>query len=186
MINLLPDESKKQIRAARSNVILFNYIVIIFLAVIFLFGVFAAVYIVLTNTKMSAENVIKDNRSRTTSYNTVQQQSEVLKQSLSSTKSILDKEVVYSKVLTGIAGAMPAGVVINNLTLTPTTLGSPITLQAYAKTTDDALKLKDSFQKSPLFSSVSFQSLTPGVASVASGYPIGISLSLIINKSAAK
>lgn len=186
MINLLPDDSKKQIRAARSNVILFNYIVIIFLAVIFLFGVFAAVYIVLTNTKVSAENVIKDNRSRTTSYNTVRQQSEVLKQSLSSTKSILDKEVVYSKVLTGIAGAMPTGVVINNLSLTPTTLGSPITLQAYAKTTDDALKLKDSFQKSPLFSSVSFQSLTPGVASVASGYPIGISLSLIINKSAAK
>lgn len=186
MINLLPDDSKKQIRAARSNVILMNYVVIIILAVVFLVGVFAAVYIVLTNTKSNAETVIKDNRSRTTSYGTVQQQTAALKQGLASSKLILDQEVVYSKVLTGIAGAMPSGVVINNLTLTPTTLGSPITLQAYAKTTADALELKDSFQKSPLFSNVSFQSLTPGVASIASGYPIGISLSLVINKSAAK
>lgn len=186
MINLLPDEMKKETRAARSNVTLFNYIIIIFLAFLFLTGVFATVYIVLTNTKTDAENVIKQNHSRTSSYTSVQQQADSLRSSLATAKAILDKQTLYSKVLVGIAGAMPTGVVISTLNLSPTALGTPITLQAYAKTTADALKLKDSFQQSSLFSSVSFQSLTPGSASAASGYPIGITLSLTINKSAAK
>jgi Tfp pilus assembly protein PilN len=186
MINLLPDEVKKEIRAARSNVALFNYIIIIFLAVLFLAGIFATVYVVLTNTKTNAENVIKENHSRTTSYTSVQQQADSLKASLSTAKTILDRQTLYSKVLTGIAGAMPSGVVISNLNLSPTALGTPITLQAYAKSTADALKLKDNFQRSSLFSGVSFQSLTPGSASAASGYPIGITLSLTINKGAAQ
>jgi Tfp pilus assembly protein PilN len=186
MINLIPDDTKKQIRAARSNVTLFNYIIIIFLALIFLFGVFAALYTVLTNTKLNAENVITDNRKRITSFNEVRQQAGVLTQSLAMAKAILDKEIAYSKVLTGIASAMPAGVVLSNLTLDPSTLGSPITLQAYARSTSDALKLKDSSQSSPLFSSVSFQTLSTGVSGAVSGYPIAITLSLIINKDAAK
>jgi len=186
MINLLPDDFKKEIRAARTNVTLLNYIIIIFFGVVFLCVVFIAVYFILGNTKSNAEAIVKDNSSRTTSYSNVEQQASNLTQSLAGAKVILDNEVVYSKILTGIAAAMPAGVVLGSLSLSPSSLGTPTTLQAFAKSTDAALQLKTNFQQSPLFSGVSFQSLTDNVASSASGYPISVSLNVTINKSAAK
>jgi Tfp pilus assembly protein PilN len=186
MINLLPDDFKKEVRAARTNVTLLNYIIIVFLGVIFLCGAFIAVYFILSNTKSNAEAITKDNSSRTTSYSTVEQQAGDLTQSLAGAKVILDNEVDYSKILTNIAAAMPDGVVLSGLTLTPSSLGTPTTLQAYAKTTADALQLKTNFQQSALFSSVAFQSLTASTASSASGYPISVSISVTINKVAAQ
>jgi len=135
-------------------------------------------------TKADAETTLAANASKSTAYSSVQAQANSLKASLTSAKTILDKEVDYTKILTGIARVMPAGVVLDTLSLSPTTLGVPITLQAYAKTTSAALALKDNFQKSPLFSSVTFLSLSNG-ASQATGYPVSISLSLTINRSAA-
>jgi hypothetical protein len=184
VINLLPDDAKRQIRAGRTNVILLNYIIITILAVLFLFGATAASYFVLNNTKTNAEVVIKDNRARSTTFVSVQKQAESFRTTLASTKKILDKEIVYTKLITSIAGAMPNGVIISTLALSPSILGAPTTLQAYGKTTADALKLKDNFQKSPLFSNVNFQIVSQGVSSAAAGYPIGISLSLTLNKSA--
>ncbi|MBC7943096.1 PilN domain-containing protein [Candidatus Saccharibacteria bacterium] len=185
MINLLPGDAKKEIHAARTNVILINYIIIVALGVVFLCLISIAVYFVIMSTKARAETVVADNTAKSTAYSTVRSQADALKSSLANAKNILDKEVVYTKVITGIASVMPAGVVLDNLNLSPATLGVPITIQAYAKTTKDALALKSSFQQSPLFSGVTFISLTSGSQGQAE-YPITVSLSLTINKSAAK
>jgi hypothetical protein len=185
MINLLPEESKKDIRAARSNVTLLNYILILGLGVIFLGIICGGVYFVLLGTQADAERLIAVNNSKSSAYASVQQQGTALRAGLSSAKTILDQEVVYTKILTGIAALMPTGVVLNGLTLSPATLGTPTTMQFYTKTTEDALKLKDNFQASPLFSNVSFQSLSSST-SQSGDYPVSAMLSLTINKSAAR
>ncbi|MBC7868633.1 PilN domain-containing protein [Candidatus Saccharibacteria bacterium] len=185
MINLLPDDAKREIHAARTNVTLVKYILVLGLGVVFLCFISIAVYFVLMSTKASAEAIVAENTSKSTAYNSVKAQAQSLRSSLASAKTILDKEVAYTKVLTGIAQVMPAGVVLDTLSLSPTTLGVPITIQAYAKTTSDALALQDSFKKSPLFSSVTLVSLESSTQSKTDGYPIAISLSLIINKSVA-
>ena len=185
MINLLPNDAKAEIYAGRTNVTLVKYILILGLGTVFLCFISVAVYFVLMGTKASAEAIAADNASKSTAYSSVQGQANGLKSSLATAKIILDKEVDYTKVITGIARVMPAGVVLDTLSLSPTTLGVPITLQAYAKTTNDALALKDNFQKSALFSNVTFLSLSSSNAGQTDGYPISISLSLIINKSAA-
>ena len=184
MINLLPDGAKIEMRAARTNVTLVKYIFVLGFGAMFLCFISIAVYFVLINTEASAKATVAENTSKSTAYSSVQAQSNSLKASLSSAKIILDKEVDYTKILTGIARVMPAGVVLDALSLSPTTLGAPITLQAYAKTTSAALALKDSFQKSFLFSNVTFLSLASGT-SQATGYPVSISISLTINRSAA-
>lgn len=184
MINLLPDDAKVEIHAARTNVTLVKYIFVLGLGAVFLCLISVAVYFVLMNTQAAAEATVAENASKSTAYSSVQAQSNSLKASLAIAKTILDKEVDYTKVLTGIARVMPAGVVLDTLSLSPTTLGTPITLQAYAKTNSDALALKDSFKKSPLFSSVTLVSLASSTGQ-ANGYPISVSLSLIINKGAA-
>lgn len=185
MINLLPEEAKKDIRAARSNVTLLNYILILGLGVVFLGAICGGVYIVLMGMKADAERLITVNENKSSAYVTAQQQGTALRAGLTSAKAILDQEVVYTKILTDIATLMPSGVVLDGLTLSPSTLGAPTTMQFFAKTTDDALKLKDSFQASGLFSNVSFQSLS-SASEQSGGYSVSAILSLTINKSAVR
>jgi len=184
MINLLPDEAKKEIRAARTNIRLRNYLLMLGIGVIFLVGLCFAVYLALDGEKASAEAIINSNRSKSTSYGSVEAQGNMLRTSLTTAKSILDQEVLYSKVITGIAALTPSGVVIDGLSLAPTTFGGPLSLQVYAKSNEAALSLKEKFQSSPLFSSVNFQSLSSSTA--AGAYPVSATLSVVINKSAAK
>jgi Tfp pilus assembly protein PilN len=182
MINLLPDEFKKQIVAGRSNVKLVNYILILMVGIMFLASITAAVYFVIQGTKTNAENLIAANRAKSSSYSTVQAQADGLRASLTSAQSTLARETLYTKVVTGIAAVMPSGVVLQTLALSPATLGTPITLQAYAKTTDDALKFNDNFRQSPLFTNVSITSLDTPATSANSEYPVTINISVTINK----
>ncbi len=183
MINLLPDDAKTEIRAARTNVILVKYIAILGIGLIFLGSVFLGAYFVLLSTKASAQATIDENASKSTAYNSVKLAASSLTASLASAKSILDKEVDYTRILTSIAQAMPPGVVLDSLSLSPTTLGVPMTLQAFAKTTEAALALKTNFQKSTLFSNVTLISITDSPSGQTGAYPKTISLSLTINRS---
>jgi len=183
MINLLPDDAKKEIKAARTNVTLLKYIFVLATGVTFLIVVTAGIYFVLLGTKTSAESIIKYNQSKTSSYSSAQEQAQALRASLASAKTILDKEVRYSKVITGIAALMPQGAVLDTLSLSPTTFGTPTTLTIYARSTEDALAVKNNFQNSPFFSNVTFVSISN--TSQGGNYPITATLSLTINKGAA-
>ncbi|HRN96859.1 MAG TPA: PilN domain-containing protein [Candidatus Saccharibacteria bacterium] len=181
MINLLPDDAKRQIKAGRTNIILIRYMIFLVFGAIFLTLISAAVYLFLMNSKANAEQSIKIDSSKDSSYLSVQAQAAALRSSLTTAKSILDQEISYSNILDGIAKALPQGVVIDTLSLSASTLGTPITIQARAKSTEDALKLKDSFQKSPLFSNFSLQSISTN-KSGSNDYPVTATISVIINK----
>lgn len=182
MINLLPDDEKKQIIAARSNVTLINYILFLFMGAIFLGISSVVVHYAITDTKTNAEVLITENAKKSVSFSSVRTEAAALRATIAKAKGILDNEVLYTRILTGVAQAMPTGVVLENLSLSPATIGVPITVVAYAKSTEDALRLKENFQQSPLFSQVSFLSLASTAQSSAAGYPITVNLSLTINK----
>ncbi len=184
MINLLSEAAKKDIRAARTNVKLLNYIIILGFGVVFLIIVGTVVYFVLNNTQANAQKLISLNQSKSAAYTSVEAQGNTLRSELSSAKTILDQEVVYTKIITGIATLMPKGVILNSLSLSPATLGAPVTMQFFATTNAAALALKNSFQSSPLFSNVTFESLSS--TGGEDSYPVNVSLSLTINKSAAQ
>lgn len=181
MINLMPDETKRQIRAGHTNLTLLNYMVVLICATAFLAVIIVGVYLVLTGTKTSAQAHIDDSQSRTTAYKTVEAQATALRSGLATAKTVLDQEVDYSKIITGIAAALPDGVVLGALNLSPSTIGTPIVLQAYAKTTDDALALKQKFQSSPYLGNVTIQSLTTSGGSA--DYPVSISVGVTIKAS---
>ena len=181
MINLLPNDVKKEIKAARTNVSLLRYIFVLGAGIAFLCFIAVGVYFILMNTQTNADSAIKDNQSKTSSYSSSQAQAQALRASLANAKNILDKEVRYSKVITGIAALMPSGAVIDSLSLSPTTFGTPTTLTVYAKSTEAALSVKNSFQASPLFSNVAFVSIT-NASQAQSNYPITAILSVTINK----
>jgi Tfp pilus assembly protein PilN len=187
MINLLPYEEKRQIRASRFNSILLRYFIIMWIGGLFIAAVFGTSYVTLMNTKSSAESLLTANQNKSSAYSSVQQQAEQINSNLSSARNVFSQQILYSKVLIGIAQATPQGVVIDKLTLSPSTFGTSMSLQAYARSSDAALALKNAYQSSPIFSNVSIQNLSgngSGSSPVA-GYPVSITLNVTINKYAA-
>jgi Tfp pilus assembly protein PilN len=184
MINLMPDDAKKEIRSARVNVILTRYIFIILFAFGFLILLLGGSYVVLTQTKASAQRLIDANGTKAEVYSTTKAQVDALSSRLSETKSILNQEILYSNVLMNIGQQMPAGTVIDSIALdTASFAGTPITLKAYAKTTNAAVALREKFQSSPIFTKVNFESVS-GTTGI-DGYPVSVSMTLTVTKAAA-
>lgn len=182
MINLLPIEIKRQIRAGRTNTALIRYIVFLGISVAFLISACFMSYLILTSSKTAAEKLITINQSKNSSTSVITGQANSIIASLTTAKDILDQQTNYSDIITGIGAVLPSGIILDSLSLTNDTIGMPITLRAHARTTDDVASLKTNFQQSRLFSNFSLTSLTAGSNSSV-GYPVVISVGITINKS---
>lgn len=185
MINLLPNTSKAEIRAARANVLLVRYIMISLSAVGVLAGLIAGSYVVLNSARDSAQQKVNDNQANVSGYETTKQQADSFRSSLATAKSVLNQNISFIKLIYAISDAIPPNVILDSLTLDPATFGTKTLITASAKTFDDASKLKESFaSKQSLFSSVQLQSIQSGDSSGV-GYPVKVSLNVVINKGAA-
>lgn len=183
MINLLPPEDKRQLRAARTNVLLIRYNIMLVAAVVFLFAAVGVTYVYLNNTKNTAQTTINDNQAKVSGYAPVEAEATQFRSNLATAKLILDNQVTYTKIILQIASLMPAGTILQNLNLDSSTFGTSIPLTAEAKDYPSALSLKDSFQKSPLFSDVHFDSITSSASSTTDNpYPIAVTLDVTIKK----
>lgn len=182
MINLLPPEEKRQIRAARSNSLLFRYNVFSLGALIFLLAATAVTYLFLTSVQNRAEQTISDSQSRVSQYQDVRMEADTFKKDLATAKQILDREVTYTNVILQISRLLPSGVVLEQLDLDASTFGTPTTLTAKAKSNAAALQLKEAFQSSPLFEDVHFRTIT---SVEESDYPYAVTLGITITKKAA-
>lgn len=185
MINLLPPEEKRQLRAARTNSLLIRYNFFLLGAVAFLGLAVGITYVYLSNTKASAEQTISQNDAKVVSYAPVAAKAQQFRSNLSVAKQILNQEVAYTNVILAISRLLPGGVILEDLNLDSKTFGTETTLVAQAKDYSSALRLKNSFQNSPLFSNVHFQSIASNDGQT-SGYPVTVNLNVTIKKEAAK
>lgn len=185
MINLLPPDEKRQIRAARANTLLIRYNIASVIALLFIVAAIGFTYFYLSNAKSSAERTISENQSRVGSYGKVQAEAQQFRSNLATAKQILDKEVTYSKVAVSVASVLPPGVILKQLTLDAQTFGTPTVLAAEAKSYEAAIALKDAFQKSPLFTDAHFQNITNS-SDTTSEYPYSVNLNVTFAKGVAK
>lgn len=173
MINLLPSETKRQLKAARANVLLLRYTTLIAAAVGFLaIGTFS-VYLVMGNIKSNAENAITENHSKISNYASVQSAANEFRTNLSTAKTIMDKEIIYSDTVISIAQIIPSGVILDNLNLDASSFGSPMTINAKAVNYERAIALKVALEQSSMFSNVSFTTVS---SDGSGGYPYSASL----------
>ncbi len=186
MINLLPNEKKTEIRAARTNVLLLRYSGILLLAILFILGSMYVSRTVLGFTKTSSEEVIASNDIKAGVYSSTKGQVDALSASLSETKTILDQEVLYSKVFVNIGQLMPPGTIFDKLALDANSFaGAAVSTKAYAKTSADVLALRQRFESSPIFSSVTFQTISESGSGI-SGYPVSVDMTFTLNRTAAQ
>lgn len=181
MINLLPDEMKKEIVAARHNILLIRYILMSLLAIGSLYMVTSSSEQILSNTKDSAEELIATNTTEAGVYSETKQKVTELSTKLSSARTILDQEVKFSDLITGMAALMPEGTIIKELKLNKENLSSPTTIIAFGKTTESILEMQTAFRGSMLFSSVEFQTIDQSESEVP-GYPVKAPMTVVFNQ----
>lgn len=183
MINLMSPDVKKELRAARTNVTLLHYMVVIIISAAFLALILWGSFILLGQIQDSSKRLIDANDTKAEVYSQTKQQVDSLSASLNEAKGILDKEILYSNVFVNIAQQMPPGTIIDKIALDATSFsGTPITLKVYAKTNADAVALRDRFQNSAFFSKVNFQSVSDTSGGI-DGYPVSATLTLTLNRS---
>lgn len=183
MINLLPYDIKTQLKAARTNVLLIRYILFTIVAIAFLVVVCGGVYMIMDNSKKAAEQVITNKELQIPAEDlSVENEAAVLRANLANSRSILDREIRYSNVIIAIAKVLPSGVILENMTLSENTFNAPVNLKLLARDNNSALKIKDNFQSSPLFSNFTLNSLNQqgGI----DGYPVTAEISVNISRSA--
>lgn len=185
MINLLPPDQLRELRAARANTLLLRYNIFLVGILVFVVLALIVVYFYLTTIQSAAETTKRDNDAKVTSYAHINTEATAFRSDLANAKSILDKEATYSKTVLMIASQLPSGVVLDTLNLDASTFGTPTVLALKARDQNAALAAKEAFQKSPLFSDVHFTSLSTSKGS-SDNYSVVANLSVVISKDAAK
>jgi len=181
MINLLPNETKKQLRAARTNTILIKYIITVLIAAAFLGLAFFVSYYIMNDSKITAENAITNVTASDTSYSPITTESNNFISNLSSAKSILGQQISYSTIIEKLLNALPAGVVLESpFSISNDTIKSPITFKAYAKASNNETTLKTNLQATSVFSGYSLQSIGNN-PDTSSNYPYLITFSITID-----
>lgn len=180
MINLLPENSKKQIRAARANAILVKYIFTVLAAAAFIGLLLGASYYILQSSKTAAENSIVKIQTGNSSYSPVSSKSSGFTNDLVIARKIIDQQISYSKILEELAKALPSGTVLKSpFQISPNSLNVPITFEAYMTDSSDESTLKMNLESNPIFSNYSMQSLNSNEDSGA--YPYLITFNVTIN-----
>lgn len=178
MINLMPYDTKKQTAAARFNVMLLRFVVILAFAAGFLIMTSSAAYLFLLNNKLSAE---KQQIKIDLSSSPTQKRANTFRSNLTVSKSILDRQISYGDIVTEIGKTLPTGTVLESLSLNDTSLGTTTQLKILSTSSDNETELKQNIENSNLFSNYKFESSTSSQKN-SSKYPFVINISVTINK----
>lgn len=154
MINLLPNEVKTEIRAAKLNTVLVSYIVVILLGSITLGGLTAGAYYILNDTKVTADKAVAANNERASVYEDTRSQAIELQSNLNNAREALDANIDYSTLLTSFAALMPEGVVIDEIELNASALSNDITVSVLARDTESILAFRDALSSSVVVTNV--------------------------------
>ncbi|MGE5299074.1 MAG: hypothetical protein ACM3KF_03470 [Acidobacteriota bacterium] len=188
MINLLPPDDKKQLIASRTNSLLLRYTILLGVIVAVLAVEIAGMSFIVDLGKSQNETVIQDNEAKTAGYAPTRQKAEAFRSNLATAKYILDKQVPYTNLIFSLARSLPSGTVIDTLAIDPATFGTPTTLIVKTTSYQKAIDVKTSLQNAkindttPLFMSVSFQSVA--VSESAGNYPYTATYNITYAKAA--
>lgn len=179
MINLLADTKKNDLAAARINLILVRYMLIVVLAFAFLAGALFVSYTTLSSLKETADTIIETNSTKTSSDIQASQDAQILESKLAEVQSVLRNEVRYSHILTQLAQSLPSGTVLESFTVDTTAITgqTPVTLKILARSNSEADRILPQLQNSGIFSAVTRIAVEPSDGS--NTYPVIATLNVV-------
>ena len=165
MINLLPLEDKRQLAAARTNTLLLRYSVLLAIVIVLLVLETAGMYFVLDAGTAQNKATIAENQQKTAAYADTKREADALTANLATAKYILGRQVPYTDLILTIANSLPQGSTLDTLALDPATFDTPTSLTVKITSYGKSIEVKSALQNAklkgttPVFSSVSFQSV---------------------------
>lgn len=160
MINLLSQESKDELKAARRNIIFRKYVfTLLFLAVV-ITGSYGVGYGILLSQESTYKQQIAEFEPQKAAYSDTIKSANEYNKNLLVAKSILQNELAYSSFTTMFAKTTPPSVIATGLIVKANVLTKPIEFNFSAKTYEGILATKDSFEKSPYFKDVKIRAIT--------------------------
>ena len=160
MINLLPVENKKQLRAAVHNRILVRYIFLLLITLLLSAAIFGFIYISLKQSQAIFKAQEAENNKKIVQYADMQKNASELNKNINQTKNVLAKRVDYSKVLFKLASILPKGVSISDIKLEAKLFEGEKKLVINLTNANQASDIKKILETSKLFKSVSIFSVT--------------------------
>lgn len=159
MINIISPEQKHEIRAARINVILIRYAIMLVSLAALIVLIYGLGFWLVGQEKRAVNDKLLSQTEQSRAYDTVEKEAEAFRKNLTIAKSILSKETIYSTFLTTLAKDMPSGTVIVNLSLGGTTTAQQgLNIDTRASSYAKVLELKGSLEQSTLLENVNIVS----------------------------
>lgn len=161
MINLLDPAAKRDLRAARINIVLATYCVIVGfgLVCVLLLFLFSNGWLDKRIAAATSERNSNIAQAQTPENKATQQQAQSFSNNLNKIQSILSNRSHYSTALLNIAAALPEGASIGQVSLSSTLVATPLQISATTSNNQTALALKSQLTKSPIFSKVSLDAV---------------------------
>lgn len=186
MINLLPPDSSRQLRAARHNAIIMRFFVSGGISLGLIVLVYAVTFALMKSTEISSDQSSTVNQQKIESFRNTEAAAKQFTADLTLAKTIFDSELSYTTALEKIASALPPGAVLTTLALSPTTPGQSTSLLVLAKSQSAALAVKESLQKNNIATGITIASISEEAASAPadggqaapSEYPVALNLNL--------
>lgn len=161
MINIINPEQKHQIRAARINVVLVRYAFMLVSLALLIGLIYGIGFWLVGQEKQAVQEKLLSQSEQSKAYAAVEAKAETFRDNLRIAKSILGKETSYSTFLTTLAGDMPNGTILINLSIGgPAANQKGLVLDARANSYGKVLELKQKLEDSVLFENVNISSAT--------------------------
>ncbi|MFZ2494202.1 MAG: hypothetical protein WAW60_00315 [Candidatus Saccharimonadales bacterium] len=168
MINLLSQEHRAQLAAAKRNVILRKYVITLMFLIGGIVACYGVGYFMLDEEKKHYQQQLSIYEPQRNAYADTTKQAQDFSKNLRIAKSILDNEIVYSDLIMTLSENLPSNVVLTNLSLRTKELAQPISITINVKTPNDAVATKTKFQQGIIFKDTKIKTIDK---SMSNDYP---------------
>lgn len=158
MINLLPIDNRKQLRASIHNVTLRRFAFFFVGTLIVLTSSIFVIYFSITQTKSDLENQLQQVNQRAMVFAKTKQSADKLRSDLSNAHQIIKQQAQYSKLLIAIAQHLPHNIKISGLSLDDKSLKQQL-VQILSPNNDLVITTKQNLEKASFISKVDIQSV---------------------------
>lgn len=159
MINLLSNDVKNELRAARRNVIIRRYVVTLVFSVIAVTGAYAIGFFMLSAQEESFKQELARYEPQKAKYKDTIAKASEYTANLKIAKTILENEIFFSDYLLLLAKTIPSNSVLVNLNTKSSELSKPVTLTYNTKSYNDSLRIKEALEQSAFFNDVKIKSV---------------------------
>lgn len=151
MINLIDQETRADLRAAKRNIVLRHIIIMLLSLGVVMTASYGIGYLILNGQaeayRQEAARYIPEKQK----YADVIKEANTFNSNLATAKTIFKNEFFFSNLLIIFSKKLPANTVLDNLNTTATDLSKPIMIDIRTKTNVDADKAKLALQNTPYF-----------------------------------